>query len=140
MRGQFIAHYFGPDELPCFYSEVSRVLKDDGEFIMAIPHPCFQLLGHPTTATYDSEGYNYINSRGRFFHGNLPTLDGKTLEIGLCHSTIEDHFNAMQPAGLAVTSVKEPPVPKELADKYELFRGLGGNVGFMIMVGRKLPK
>ena len=136
--GNFIAHYFTPDGLFGFYNEMAGVMADEGHFILSIPHPCFQLLGQPTTAIYEKEGYDYVQSRGRFFPGYLPTTDGRVLKIGYVHSTIEDHFNAIRDAGLVVTDIREPVASKEIAEKHELFRKTEGKVGFMILAGKKL--
>jgi ubiquinone/menaquinone biosynthesis C-methylase UbiE len=135
--GNFIAHYFNPDQLFEFYGSMTTVMGKNGCFILSIPHPCFQLLGQPTTAIYEKQDYDYVGSRGGFFQGYLPTTDGRVLKIGYVHSTLEDHFDAINAEGLVVTRIKEPVVSMEIAEKHELFSKTEGKIGFMVIEGKK---
>jgi len=136
--GNYIANYFKPDELPQFYKELGRVIKDNGRFVLLMTHPVFELItDYGEAMQYEIDEYDYIKSRGKLFKAQLRTVQGNVLETGLYHSTLEDHFDAIAHAGLKVNKIKEPVFPQELSEKYPIFSKMGGKVVCMILVGEK---
>ena len=135
-----LTNYFTPEELPKLYSELARVLKKDGKFIIGMTHPVLYLPQLTGSKSYDvkDKNFNYIKSRGKCFKITIETIVGKKLNVELYHSTIEDHFKAISKAGLAVEMIKEPVVSQELANKHPLFSDLVGTSAYMIMIGTKL--
>jgi SAM-dependent methyltransferase len=134
--GNYITNYFKPDELPKFYKELARVTKD--KFVLLMPHPIFELTtDYGEAIQYEIDEYDYIESRGKLYKAKLKTVQGDTLEVGLFHSTLEDHFKAISSAGLRVNEIREPIFPREIAEKHNVFRKMGGKVACMILVGEK---
>lgn len=135
-----ITNYFTPSELPEFYAEISRVLKKKGRFVISIPHPVLYLPSIIGTKSYNvkNKDFDYIKSRNKYFEITIKTIENKKLEVGIYHSTIEDHFKAISSSGLAVETIEEPPVSLKLANKHPLFSDLVGKTPYMIMMGLKL--
>ncbi len=139
--GNYITNYIHPDELSQFYMEMARVLRQDGRFALLMPHPAFELCTDFGEAIqYEgTEGYTYAGSRGQFFPGIVRAFDGEVMEVGLIHSTLEDHFEGIFGTGFVITKMEEPDFPKEIAGKYPVFKDLPGKVACLILVGEKLP-
>lgn len=137
--GNFITGYIEPDDLPIFYIEISRVLNGNGLFILSMPHPALYLLNPVDIVTsFQKDDYAYFQDRGKCITGLLPTTQGACLEVGMFHSTLEDHFTGISAAGLAVTQIIEPKASPEITQKFPLFRGLENQPLFMIIVGIKI--
>jgi SAM-dependent methyltransferase len=135
----FSPHYLSPDELPKLYSDISRVLVSDGEFMVSIPHPCFILSERlDKTHRFDLKNFHYQKSRGTRYKGKLKTTVGTTLEVGGCHSKLEDHFRGIHQAGLAAILLKEPEVTSGVVKQYTMFKKLKNEVLFLIMRGIKI--
>lgn len=135
----FSAHYLHPDELPKFYHDIARVLADNGQFMISVPHPSFLLAERlDETHKFDLSDFHYQRTRGKEYHGRLKTIIGTTLQVGGFHSKLEDHFKGISEAGLAVTDMREPSVTKEFAGKYPLYTSLEDEVLFMVFRGVKL--
>jgi SAM-dependent methyltransferase len=139
--GNYITNYIHPDELSKFYREMARVLRQDGKFVLLMPHPVFELCTDFGEAIqYEgTENYSYRDSRGEFFNGVVRGFDGGVMPIGLYHSTLNDHSAGLVAAGLGITKLMEPIFPRELAEKHPVFKDLAEKIACMILVGEKLP-
>ncbi|MFH1506653.1 MAG: class I SAM-dependent methyltransferase [archaeon] len=136
--GNCVTNYLSPDELPQFYSEVHRILVSNGRVLLSMPHPRNIYTNEFGEATIvENEGFDYEESRGRWFDAKVKTVQGKTLEVALCHSRIEDHLAAIKGSGLKLDGLFEPAVPKWLADRYGIFNGLEGKQPYLILEGHK---
>lgn len=138
--GNYVVQYSKPEELLQFYGEMARVLVDNGKFVLLFPHPALHLVKKYSVMDYHHqlEDYDYIGSRGEYFSADLKTVQGEVFEGGMYHSTLEDHFNGISAAGLAVTSILEPVFTPEMTERYPLFKELELEPVTMIMVGTKL--
>lgn len=137
--GMYITNYFKPEELPELYGEMSRVVKENGKFVILMPHPILELTtDYGDAIVCDSKGFDYIKSRGKWFDVRLGTLNDEILDVGLYHTTLEDHLSAISSASLRVNSRLEPVFPQDVADKYPVFSKMGGKVGCLILVGEKI--
>ena len=136
--GNYVANYFRPDELPQFYSEIARVLKAGGKFVLLIPHPVLRLcIDYGEAIKYQIDDFDYVKSRGKWYDGVIKTIQGDFLEIGLYHSTIEDHFNAISHAKLKISQIKEPVFPYDVAQRLPLFSKMVDKIDCMIFIGEK---
>ncbi|MBW2992072.1 class I SAM-dependent methyltransferase [Candidatus Woesearchaeota archaeon] len=136
--GNYITNYFRPEELPAFYKETARILKDNGLLLLLMPHPVFELTTDFGEAIrYDISEYTYRFSRGNFYTAKLATVQGDTLEVGLYHSTLQDHFDAMHSANIVVSAIREPVFPEKVAEKYPVFKEMAGKVACMILAAEK---
>ena len=137
--GNYITNYLKPEELQQFYQELARVSKENGQFVLLMPHPVLELItDYGDARNYQVEEYDYIGSRGKLFKATLGTIQGDTFEAGLFHSTLEDHLNTISSAGLRINRIIEPIFPQEIAEKYPIFNKMGGKVTGMIIVGEKI--
>lgn len=137
--GNFITNYLTPAQLLTFYLELARVMKRGGNFILLMPHPVLALTtNYGEAAKYaKAKEFDYIKSRGKIFKAKVKTVKGDLLEIGYCHSTLEDHFRAILGAGLRVEQLIEPVFPAKEANKHSIFKTVAGQVTNMIIVGTK---
>jgi SAM-dependent methyltransferase len=137
--GLFVTNYQTTDELPVFYAELARVLRAAGRFILAMPHPSLFFTYPPSEAdSFPAPDYHYLGSRGRRFDGTLQNLRGETLEASVFHHSLEDHFEALGSAGLAVDRLREPTVAPDLAATHPLFAPLLGRAMYLVVSGVKL--
>jgi SAM-dependent methyltransferase len=137
--GNYVANYIHPDELPKFYTEMARVLRPNGRFVLMIPHPVFELdkeLGKGKY--YDADDFHYSRSRGKLFTARLLNLQGKPIEVGLYHSTLNDHFGGIFRAGFAITKMEELEFPESIGREYPDFKDMVGTVACLILAGQKL--
>jgi SAM-dependent methyltransferase len=132
-----LANYFHPKKLPALYREISRILSPEGHFLFLIPNPRQALSVPFGDSRWNAGKFDYQASRGRFFKGTLETIDGKKLEVGMFHSTIEDHANAIRKAGLELVQILEPQITKEIAGRHAIYRGDEGKMPYVILVGKK---
>ncbi|EKD24333.1 MAG: methyltransferase type 11 [uncultured bacterium] len=136
--GTYITNYLNQEDLLKFYKEISRVTKSRGKFILLMPHPILELItDFGDAAKYEIDTYDYIKSRGKQFKAKLKTVQGDFFEVGVIHTTLQDHFTAILNAGLKVLNIKEPVFPEEIADQYALFNKIRGKVACMIIIGEK---
>lgn len=136
--GNYITNYLKVAELPKFYKEIARVSKSGGKFILLMPHPIFELVTDFGEAVrYKKSGYDYLDSRDKFYAGKIKTITNITLPVGLYHTTLFDHFNALLNAGLRIIKIKEPVFSYAIARKYPLFKKMAGKVACLIIVGKK---
>jgi len=120
---------------------MAGVLKQDGSFVLLMPHPAFELCTDFGEAIqYEgTENYSYRGSRGEFFNGVVRSFDGEVMPIGMYHSTLDDHSAGLAAAGMGITKLVEPDFPERIAEKYPVFRELPGKHDCLILVGQKLP-
>ncbi len=137
----YVANYLHPDELPIFYMEMARVLKPNGRFVLMIPHPVFELDRELGKGKYydNADDFNYSRDRGKLFTARLLNLQGKPIEVGLYHSTLDDHFGGIFGAGFAITKMKELEFPESIGRKYPDFKDMVGTVACLIIAGQKFP-
>ena len=136
--GCHITNYIHPDKLPLFYQGVSKVLVSDGQFILLMPHPALILCtDYGEALDYGLPEFDYFGSRGKFYTATAKTAQGTTLEVGLYHSTFEDHLNAIASANLRVHKVEPLVFSMEIAGKYPIFSKMGGKVANIIILGGK---
>ena len=135
--GNYVTNYLHPEELEGFYNEIARVSKPGAPFILLMPHPFFELTSDFGEAIQTpADDFDYIRDRGKYFHTTLKTVQGGTFEVGIIHSTLEDHSAAISAARLTA-QIKELVFPEEIAKKYSVFAKLGGKVASMVLVGEK---
>jgi ubiquinone/menaquinone biosynthesis C-methylase UbiE len=100
-------------EIELFICEVARVLKKSGNFVFSITHPCF-FLSDWVEDENNIKAYkkveNYLNERVEELN-----FWGKTLHY---HRPLSRYMDAIEKAGMYVSSLKEPVPPKELEDSY----------------------
>lgn len=137
----FVANYLSPEELFAFYAEVSRTLKRGGRFAISIPHPAFSAAINKVdmTPTNNDLKFDYKQSRGQWIPGVIETIDGDLLEVGVVHSTIEDHFIAIERAELLVSNVLEPVADDTVVENYPRFADLQNRICFLVILGVKNP-
>jgi ubiquinone/menaquinone biosynthesis C-methylase UbiE len=138
--GNLITNYFKPDELFALYSEISRVLKKNGQFVISMPHPVLYIPSIIGSKSYEvkDKDFDYVESRGKSFKIIIKTISNEEFEVGIYHSTFEDHFKALANAGLVVDMIEEPVVSNELSEKHQLFSDLEGKAPYVIMKGFKI--
>ena len=138
--GNYVTNYVPPAELPAFYQELARVTNERGGCVLLMPHPLLELsTDYGDAIRYVADeigGYDYVKSRGEFFRVALGTVGGDTLEAGYYHSTLEDHMRALSSAGWNVTGLREPVFPEAVAERYPVFKRMGGKVACMILIGK----
>lgn len=137
--GNYVVNYIETNELKKFYGEISRVLKPGGSFILVLPHPYFWLaLDFGESVSHKPKEFDYNKSRGIFFFVKTKTVDGDNVDIGMYHSRLEDHFDAIAKTCLIVNQIVEPIFSKELAKKYPTLKAFAGKSAGMIFVGSKI--
>lgn len=102
-------------------SEVSRVLKPDGRFVFAIPHPCFELTeinGEETSSLrrYFEEAKYPIN-------WNMRRL-AKPFRTITFHRSLAHYFDALNESELLVSRLVEPRPTREALRKYPPLHGV----------------
>lgn len=100
-------------EIELLVFEVARVLKKPGAFIFSITHPCFFLSdweeNENSIKTYKKIG-NYLEERVEELN-----FWGKTLHY---HRPLSRYMEAVEKAGMYVSSLREPVPPRELIELY----------------------
>lgn len=98
-------------EIESLVFEVDRVLKKPGTFIFSITHPCFFLSdweeNENNIKTYKKIG-NYLEERVEELN-----FWGKTLHY---HRPLSRYIEAIEKAGMYVSSLREPVPPRELIE------------------------
>lgn len=102
-----------------------KAMKDSGETIFAVTHPCFRHSGHKTTWNILPDNYSYWKS-GVPYKVVLysPTLKSN-IDFTDYHWTLEDYVRAVSCAGGCINAIEELPSEKERKDGeplYLLFR------------------
>lgn len=100
-------------EIESLVFEIARVLKKPGTFIFSITHPCFFLSdweeSENNTKTYKRIG-NYLEERVEELN-----FWGKTLHY---HRPLSRYIEAVEKAGMYVSSFREPVPSRELIELY----------------------
>ncbi len=114
----FLFNYLSLSSLRACLGEVRRVLATGGRFVFAVPHPSYPLLSEPGASFgFDMEGAGYFSGRDRRFSGRIGKRDGSSLNVQLCHKTLEDYFDALSAAGLGrIQALRELGVTAELEE------------------------
>jgi 2-polyprenyl-3-methyl-5-hydroxy-6-metoxy-1,4-benzoquinol methylase len=129
--------------------ETGRVLKDDGRFVFAIPHPCFEvriLDGRRIGGWVYEEGTDikdkesalnqkldrtplyytmdlYFDTRSDIIDWNMERLT-KHFKTSSFHRTLTDYSIALRDAGLLISRMLEPlPTKKGLEEHPVYFKG-----------------
>jgi SAM-dependent methyltransferase len=96
----FLFNYLDVDATTRCMAEVRRVLRPDGRFVFAVPHPSLPFVrGEEPPFYFSVGGGGYFSSRDRRFPGRIWRRDGTALEVQLVHKTFEDYFTALRAAG-----------------------------------------
>jgi len=99
-------------------SEVARILKNNGNFVFSILHPCFMTPGsgwikrNPKSKNpSDKIGWKIDNYHSRLVQKYTIGHDINS-ETYYFHRTLEDYFSALHQHGFVVTDLREP-VPSD---------------------------
>ncbi|AAM06896.1 TPA: class I SAM-dependent methyltransferase [Methanosarcina acetivorans] len=100
-------------EIDSFIHEVARVLKKPGNFIFSITHPCF-FSGNWEEDENNIKMYKKI---GNYLDERVEELNfwGKTLHY---HRPLSRYMDAIEKAGMYISSFREPVPPRELTELY----------------------
>jgi len=115
----FVINYLHHKKYQNFFRNIERVLRPQGSLVLCGTHPCFYLK-NTIGGVMNYKGlrdYDYIKSRGKYFHGTIKTIYGTLLKVGIYHSTLEDYLKAISDAGLKLDKFIEPPTKKSLLAK-----------------------
>lgn len=113
----FVLPYITPDKYVNVYKGIKRVLKPGGRFLVVQGHPAqFALAPNHPRAKSDFNYKDYTDLSGEYFESKLPKANGDILTVGHHHFTFEDIFNPLEESGLAIQSLKELKVTKEVAE------------------------
>lgn len=106
----FLFNYLTLEQTQQCMAEVARVLRPQGRFIFAVPHPAFPFMRSPEYPFYfEVNGRGYFSKRNEQFPGRIWKRDQSWLEVQLIHKTLEDYFEALRSAGFS-----KMPILKEL--------------------------
>jgi SAM-dependent methyltransferase len=96
----FLFNYLSVGETRATCQEVARVLRPDGRFVFAVPHPLLPWL-RPTEPPFyfDVDGAGYASARDRRFPGRIWRRDGVALDVQVVHKTLADYVCALDAAG-----------------------------------------
>lgn len=100
-------------EIELFICEVARILKKPGNFVFSITHPCFFL----SNWVEDESNIKIYKKVEKYLDERVEELNfwGKTLHY---HRPLSGYMNAIEKAGMYVSSFREPIPLKELMDLY----------------------
>ena len=122
--GVFVYNYLTVKEIQASFSEVFRVLKDNGEFIFSVPHPAFPFIKSSLTAPFyfDTQGMGYFSSRDHQCQGEIFCKDGSSLAVQMIPKLMEDYLAALKLAGFnSMPEIQEYGVTDEMIALDESF-------------------
>lgn len=103
--------------------EIERVLngvrmrlKNDGQVLLAEPHPCFDYLLRKEIFSKDGET-SYFHSGKPYEFRIVLEKSGEKLSSIAYHWTLEDYVSAISNSGLVIKNLYEPKPVKSLAKK-----------------------
>ena len=100
-------------------SEVSRVLKNRGQFVFSIPHPCFEAITLKRKRIRATE--RYFGAIKHLTQWDMKRL-AKPFKTTTFHRTLTDYFEALHRNKLFMSRLIEPKPTKEALQKYPLLR------------------
>ena len=102
-------------DLPSAARAISRVLRDDGEFLFAMLHPCFETPFNATNPPEETDAkgnfvakrVNGYNVEGKWYS------DGAGIRgtLGSIHRKLSTYVNELSAAGLLIKEMFEPMIP-----------------------------
>ena len=112
----FVFNYLTIAEMEAVFNKVFACLKNNGEFIFALPHPLLPFIMDKQAPTYFENGdYGYYSGRDKIFPGKVWCVDGTVLEVQMLHKTFADIFASLANAGFTqLPETYELSVPEEL--------------------------
>jgi ubiquinone/menaquinone biosynthesis C-methylase UbiE len=90
--------------------ELKRVLKTDGRFVFAIPHPCFERNVGRDGIPYTVKDYFTAKAYPLYWKMKRLTKYFKTTSF---HRSLSDYTNALRDAGLLISRIHEPKPTKQ---------------------------
>ena len=127
--GVFLFNYQDVPATRRSMAEVRRVLRPDGRFVFAVPHPSLPWTrAHEAPFFFDAGGRSYLEGTGATFEGSIWRRDGIEVAVRCVHKTWTDLFGALRAAGFSsLPEVVELGVTEEhLALDPEFFGPLKG--------------
>lgn len=111
----FLFNYLTYQETEHAMREIARVLRSEGTFVFAIPHPCFPFLCNTEPPFFfDTGNTGYFSGRNHTFQGRIWRRDGVNVEVRCVHKTFGDYFAALRAANFtAMPEVIELHVQEE---------------------------
>jgi len=111
----FLFNYLTYQETEHAMREIERVLKPEGTFVFAVPHPCFPFLCDlEQPFFFDPGSRGYFSGRNHTFKGRIWRRDGVNVEVRCVHKTFGDYFAALRAANFtALPEVVELHVREE---------------------------
>lgn len=122
----FLFNYLSVADMQRVLATVYQVLKPQGRFIFAVPHPFFPFVNSVQQAPFyfEAAGKNYFSDVDKQFEGKIWKRNGDPLPVQCVHKTLSDYFQGLRHAGFdKLPEVKELTVTPELAATDEHFFG-----------------
>ncbi len=133
-------HYLRPEELSRGYSEIERVLRKDGQFILLFSHPDTpkNLQDFKRSACLkEHKPFEGIESRGEYYPIVLSTPEGIKLDVGLFHSTLEDHISAISQTNLDMQWIRSIVCTEEFVRSHPFYKDREKENLYIMLSGRK---
>jgi SAM-dependent methyltransferase len=112
----FLFNYLTIDESVTVMKEIYRILKTNGLFVFAVPHPSLPFQHGEAKPFYFSKGDNgYFSGRDRLLEGKIWRRDGEAVPVRCVHKTLEDYFACMHAAAFhRLPDIKELHITKDI--------------------------
>jgi ubiquinone/menaquinone biosynthesis C-methylase UbiE len=114
--GMFVYNYLNIDQMTQSFKEVYRILKSEGSFVFAVPHPAFPFIKNNLAPPFFFEFNNkgYFSARDSRNFGQISCIDKQTLPVQMVHKLFEDYISSLKESGFVkIPIIKELGVTKE---------------------------
>jgi len=136
----FVFNYISIEEMKSILKNVYKLLKDNGEFVFAVPHPSLAFIRKSKSLPFyfDSAEYDYFSARNNELKGQIWRRSGEVLNVRSYHKTFEDYFDVIKYAGFSnIDKVKELYVTDDIFNIdpifFEPLRGIPLHVAFKLI-------
>lgn len=116
--------------------ETYRSLKDEGTFILAVPHP-FKYIFKPSKTVwieFDDSNSDYWKEKNNI---RLRTGDGRSFDIEAYNHTVGDYMNALLKNGFCIQEICEPKATKKDLETFPEMWGEEDRIPFYLIIKAK---
>ncbi len=111
-----LLHIAEKEKIQKIFSEINRVLKKGGEFIMSEVHPSALMANSPIRETT-----NFLYKDGSRYKTKIRLIDGQWIEFSNVNWTLETLSELLQESELTIQKISEP---RYINDAQEIFKNI----------------